>query len=233
MEKEIIGRVRQYFGDNLVSLLVEGGYAAYDYMEGYSDYDLLILVKEDRQVQKFDLDDLSKKYSVDIQCDVKLYEDLINRIKNNNKARRYIDNLELVKIKNVDRFLAGKDVRKLIPKTRALIARDVGFELRSAYLYATNPDQRWNIFIREPRKWCNYIINMADGLLLSKGIVVKKDKIPEKLERYFPAFKGIKYVRKALRLRRTKKVLALNKNEKNQFKIDLRRFLDAYHDLIF
>ena len=234
MEKEIIKRAQKYFADNLVCLMAEGSYAAMDYVEGYSDYDLLIIVKDiNRKAEKFNLDDLSKKFSIKVQCSIDLYQDILNRIKNNNKASRFINNLELIIIKKHNRLLAGKDIKKQIPDVRGLIKRDLGAELRSIYLYAVNPDKRWNIFIREPRKWCNYAINMANALLLSRGMIVKKDQIPGKLKQYHPRFKGIDFVKKALELRKTKKILHLNKSGKQKFNKEFRAFLEAYRDYVF
>lgn len=233
LEREILDKAQKELGKNLVSLLVEGSRATYDFIEGYSDYDLLALVKDTKKAREVDFNSISKKYKIEIQCVIKKYSDLINRIKNNNKATRYINNLLLIKYKKQARILAGRNIVKLIPSVKELIKRDLGSELQANYLYATNPNKTWNIFSRQPRKWTNYMINMSNDLLLSRGIAVKKEKIPQLLKKYFPKFKGLKYVQESLDLRVSKKVLNLTKSEKNQLKNNLNQFLVMYKELVF
>ncbi len=228
MEQEINQTLKSFFGKNLVSLLVEGSYGTYDIIEGYSDYDLCALVKDVSKTPDVDLGDLSKKYSIDIKCSVKSYKDFQNRVKNSNKSSRFIDNLWLVKAKKQARVLVGKNVLNQIPSIKELIKRDIGCELRADYYYATNLNPEWNIFRREPQKWVNYIINMSNDLLLSKGVITKKADIPAMLEKHCPEFKGVAYVKEALYLRKTKKVLHLTKIEKNQLKKTLGLFLEDY-----
>lgn len=233
MEEELVRRVKKVLGKNLITLLVEGSYAGYDFVPDYSDFDLLALVKDVKQAKDINFTDLEKKYGLEIQCAVKSYSDFLNRIKNNKQATRFISNLLLIKYKKQARLLSGRNVIKLIPPLSQLIQRDLKTELRSNYLYAVNPDKRWNIFGREPRKWCNYIINMANDLLLSKGIVAKKDQIPGLLLEFWSGFKGLKYVRHALLLRKTKNILSLTKSEQEQFKNELRNFLVEYKKIVF
>ena len=228
MEQEISQTLKSFFGKNLVSLLVEGSYGIYDTVDGYSDYDLCALVKDVSKTPDVDLGDLSKKYSIDIKCSVKSYTDFQNRIKNNNKFSRFIDNLWLIKAKKQERVLVGKDILSQIPSIKELLKRDIGCELRGDYYHATNLNPEWNIFKSEPQKWVNYIINMSYNLLLSKGVITKKADIPKMLKKHCPDFKGIAYVKEALDLRRTKKVLHLTKIEKNQLKKTLGLFLEDY-----
>lgn len=233
MEEEIIQHIRDFFDKDLISLFVEGSYATHDFVEEYSDYDLLALVRDYKKFPNIDLSDLSKKYSVNIQCDIRPLQDLINRIKNNNKATRFINNLRLIKIKKQSRLLAGKNIKNLVPNVKEIVKRDLYCELRADYYHATNSNPAWNIYRREPRHWVNYIINMGNNLLLSKGIVVKKSKIPEILIRYCHDFKGTSFVKKALILRKTKRVLNLNKTEKNQLRKELTLFLEEYKSYTF
>ena len=233
MEWEIIRDAKKIFGKNLISLFVEGSYGNHDFIKGYSDYDLLTFVKDINKVYEFDFNDLSEKYSIDIQCVVRSYEELVNRIKNNSKATRFIGNLELIKIKKQTRLLAGKDIKKLIPDVKKIRKRDLGSELRASYFHATNLNPGWNIYKREPRKWVNYIINMSNALLLSKGIIVRKSEIPPMLKKHLSDFGGTIYVKKALNLRKTKKVLKLNRAEKNKLKSDLTLFLEEYKKYLF
>ncbi len=232
MEQELIEAIKSKLGKNLVSLVVEGSYANYDFIEGYSDYDLLVLVKNIDNIKKINLNNLAKKYKLDIQYVIRSYQDLINRIKNNNKATRFFTNLGLIKYKIQARVIWGKDITKMIPPVKEIIKRDLGCELRAEYLYATNPDKAWNIFSRKPRNWVNYIINMSNELLLSKGIIVKKRDIPRALKKIFPDFDGLKYVKEAVQLRESKKVLVLNNVEKNKLKKSLSDFLEEYKNFV-
>ena len=148
------------------------------------------------------------------------YADFKNRIKNNNQAARFVGNLELIKLKKQSRLLTGKNVIKLIPDIKEIIKRDLTSELRFEYEHATSKNPGWNIFKREPRKWVNYIINMSNCLLLSKGIAVKKQNISNALSKHCPTFNGINYVKKAIQLRKTKKILDLNNIEIKKLKND-------------
>jgi hypothetical protein len=233
MEQEIIKVVKKSFGKNLVSLLVEGSYGTDDYIKGYSDYDLLALVKKVDKNSEIDLSILAKKYSIDIQCSIKSYKDLLNRIQNNNDSSRFIGNIDLIKIKKQARLLAGKNIIDLVPDVRKIIKRDLGCELRADYYHATNSNPQWNIYKREPRKWANYIINMSNSLLLSKGIIVKKEYIPIMLSKYCPKFKEIAVIEEALKLRKSKKCLSLNKINKAKFKKRLDLFLAEYKRYTF
>lgn len=235
MEAELTKLLKKYIGNNLISLLVEGSYGNYDIIEGYSDYDLLVLVKNTKTalVAEADICNLSKKYSLDIKCCIKDYRDFENRIKNNNQATRFIGNLDLIKLKKQARLLTGKNILPLIPNIKELIKRDLNCELRESYYHATSPDQNWNIFIREPRNWINYIINMSNNLLLEKGLIVRKEKLPLTLKKYCPEFKGIIYVQKALALRQSKKIFNLSGPEKKKLKNDLSLFLEAYKQYVF
>lgn len=233
MEKEIIKLSKKSFGKNLISLLVEGSYGTYDFVKGYSDYDLLALVKDNKKIGKINLENISKKYSLNIQCSIKSYEDLQNRIKNNNKSSRFIGNINLIKIKSQSRLLTGKNIIQSIPTLRELVKRDLGCELRADYYHATNSSPQWNIFERETKAWINYMINMSNNLLLSKGIIVNKKNIPTMLKKYCPNFQGAIYVKKALQLRKTKKVFGLNQEKRVQLKKDLNLFLEEYKKYTF
>lgn len=231
IEKDIVEEVKKDLQNNLVSLIVEGSYASNDFVEGYSDYDLLALVKKE-DVSSLSLENLSRKYHLDIKCDIRLYQDFLNRIKNNDKSKRFINNLRLIKIKNQSRILFGKDVRKIIPNIKEIIKRDLSGELQADYYHATNLNPNWNIFKREPRAWVNYIINMSNNLLLRDGLTVKKEEIPVLLKKNCPEFKGTNILGKAIRLRRTKQALSLNQKERDKLKKDLEIFLEEYKRIV-
>ncbi|OGH93751.1 MAG: hypothetical protein A2538_02625 [Candidatus Magasanikbacteria bacterium RIFOXYD2_FULL_41_14] len=232
MERALVKLLRKKLGKNLVSLLAVGSYGNYDFIDGYSDYDVMALVRSAVNISETEIDKLSKKYSIDIQCYTTLDADFNNRIKNNNQATRFIGNLGLIKLKKQSRILYGKNVIKLIPEVKKIIQRDLTNELQFEYEHATSANPGWNIFNREPRKWINYIINMSNCLLLSKGVTVKKKNIPGALAKCCPNFLGIQYVKKAILLRQTKKVLNLSKIEKNNLKKTLQLFLEEYKKTI-
>jgi hypothetical protein len=228
MEHAIITWVKKALGKNLVSLFTIGSYANYDIVPGYSDYDLLAMVKKEPKTRLIKLDTLSKKYSLDIGCSFVSYVDFLNRIKNNNKATRFVGNISLMKMRKKARLLTGKNIQKLIPSLKELMKRDLNSELMANYYHATSTNPEWNIFKREPCKWINYIISMSNDILISKGIFIEKNEIPKMLNKYCPDFKGTQYVKEALRLRQTKKVLDLNKKEKIKIKNTLSLFLEKY-----
>ena len=62
MEREIAELFQKSFGENLVSLIVIGSYGTYDIVEGYSDYDLLVLVKDAKNVPIISLERMAQKY---------------------------------------------------------------------------------------------------------------------------------------------------------------------------
>src|SRR3989339_1006175 len=158
MERALVKLLRKKLGKNLVSLLAVGSYGNYDFIDGYSDYDVMALVRSAVNISETEIDKLSKKYSIDIQCYTTLDADFNNRIKNNNQATRFIGNLGLIKLKKQSRILYGKNVIKLIPEVKKIIQRDLTNELQFEYEHATSANPGWNIFNREPRKWINYII---------------------------------------------------------------------------
>lgn len=234
MKEEIINLIKKLFGKNLVSIYLEGSFGTKDFISGYSDCDLLIFVKDLKKLPDISFEPLSKKYGIKICYSVKFYGDLLNRIKNNKKVTRFVGNIILILIKKRKiRLISGKDLSKIIPDARMLLRRDLLRELKENYFHATNTNPKWNIFKRKPQNWANYIINMGNGLLLLKGIFIKKEEIPKMLEKYCKEFKGTGYVRKALKLRKTKKALKLNSNEKKKFRKDLEFFLEKYREYVF
>jgi len=233
IERDVVEEIEKNFSSNLVSIFVEGSFANYDYIKGYSDYDVLVIIKKEDRSKSLNLDKLSQKYGIEIQADVKLYKDFLNRIKNNNLTTRFVGNLTLLELKNKNRLIFGKDLRKIIPNKSKLIKRDLTVELRDLFLFATNPDKRWNIFIRKPRKWCNYIINMANALLLSNGVFVKKTKLLDNVKKYHPKFKGVRELEMAIKLRETGKILSLSLKEERLLKRDLECFLESFKQYLF
>ncbi len=233
LEFDLITLFKNTLNSNLVSLVVDGSYGHFDFVDGYSDYDLLVFVKNKDTVPDFNLNLLCQKYKMDIQYVIREYSEFNNRIKDNNKTTRFLSNIDLIKIKKTTRLLWGKNIRKEIPPISTLIKRDLSSDLRECYYHATNQNPDWNIFIREPRKWVNYIINMSNVLLLSLGVVCKKDQIPTNLHNHFPDFKVQKIVKKALYLRKSKKVLSLGREEATLLKKELSLFLESYKNFIF
>ncbi len=234
MEDEIIGSVRSAFSDALVSLFVVGSYATYDIVDGYSDYDLLAFVADPTRTPKnINFEKLSAKYSVALKCTVRPIADLQNRILGNDRATRFIGNLDLLDLKLRARLLYGKNIADDIPEVHELLKRDLRSELRAEYAHATDPDPVKNIFVREPQDWCNYIINMSGAILLSGGVTGNKNLFPELLQSYHPDFKGISSLEEALALRSSKIILHLDRQQRDDFKITLGSFLDEYRRYVF
>lgn len=237
LEKEIISLLLKILKNNLVSLLVEGSYASYEHVPGYSDYDLSAFVKKNLSKKEEliivkTLEKLSKKYNLEVQCCFVLYRDFKNCIENNNKARRFVNNLRLISLKSHGRVLAGKNISKEIPSIKQLAKRNLQTEINNNYLFVTNSFPGYNILLRKPSKWVSCLINLCSVLLYKKGLVVSKNELPKILKKYFPEFKGIKYLKKALRLRKTKKVLNLTLKEKKILKKDFLNFLEIYRKFV-
>ncbi len=234
-EQEVSRIFCDAFGDNLVALLVVGSSAVDDTVEGYSDIDLVLFVKDIRNVPNIDTLSLSKKYDVDIGYAVKLYADFEKRVSGNADATRYVGTLDLLNMKlGGARVLAGENILELIPSVHELLARrsDIAKELLLDYSHATDPDPERNIFQREPKKWVNCIINMSANLLFAKGIAAKKDDIPKRLAEYCPDFRGRSIVEEAITLRKTKNALSLSEAERSRLRENLKFFLEAYREYV-
>ncbi len=234
IEQSLTDTVRKALSTDLVSLFVVGSYANYDIVEGYSDYDLIAFVDAPNPPgSRIDFAVLSKKYTVEIKCTVRPLSDLQNRILDNDHATRFINNLGLLDLKLHSRLLYGKNVADGIPDVRDLLKRDLQSELQAEYMHAVDVDKEKNIFVREPRDWCNYVINMCGALLLSVGITARKDIYPELISLHHPTFGGAPYLVEALQLRSTMKVLHLSDNERADFKNVLALFLEEYRRYTF
>lgn len=233
LEQDIVTLFHSTLKDNLITLLAVGSYGTNDIVDGYSDCDLMVFVENIREVKTIDLGKLSKKYSIDIGYSLVSYSDFKNRTKNNNKSTRFVGNIDLIKIRKQSRVLYGKNIINLTPTIKEVIRRDLGVELRASYYHATSMNPDWNIFKRKPRKWVNYIINMSNDLLLVKGVIVKKNDIPAMLKKHCPDFCGLSCVVEAVRLRRTKEILSLNKLLVIKLKNTLCLFLEEYRGLVF
>ena len=232
-EHKIINLVRAAMGTTLKSIMVEGSYGTYDHIPGYSDYDLAIITNDKHEGRIPGMKELGKSARVDLQWVFCSYQDILNRIDNNCFATRFVSNMRLILFKESCRIIDGKDFTKCIPEVSVMTQRDLGEELRAQYLYATNPRKAWNIFLREPRKWCNYIINMANSLLLSKGVIVRKSEIADQLKVHFPGFNDIDSVLYAVELRRTQEVLSLSTEQTADLNCRLESFLEAYRIAVF
>ncbi len=234
IEQSLVDTVRKALSTDLVSLFVVGSYANYDIVEGYSDYDVLAFVDTpDPAGSQIDFAVLSKKYAVEIKCTVRPLSDFKNRILDNDRATRFVGNLTLLDLKLHARLLYGKDIVSLIPDVRDLLTRDLQSELQAEYTHALDVDKEKNIFVREPRDWCNYVINMCGALLLAVGISARKDTYPELISRHHPEFGGVPYLKEALQLRSTMSVLHVSDTERDNFKNVLALFLDEYRRYTF
>lgn len=234
MECDIVDMVRSTLGDDLVSLLVVGSYATYDVIDGYSDYDLLALVDGSMSANgRIDLHELSDRYGIGIGCVVRPLADVLNRIDENDRATRYVGNLDLIDLKIHARLLCGQNVAEMIPDTGVLIRRDFRSELQAQYRHAVDHDPEKDIFRRGPRDWCNYIINLCGALLLSKGVTAEKRMFPRLMRSHHPDFRAVPLLEEALALRESRKALGQNESERETLRESLALFLEEYRRYTF
>lgn len=234
LENDLTMAILKSLGRRVVSITIGGSVATGEFIDGYSDVDAVIYVKGELVKSRLSLPSLSRKYGVDIGCAVRSYDDLLHRIKNDNKSTRFVGNMTFLSFAlGREKVIHGLDIRKKMPPLAQLLRRDLNAELRADYLHATNMDPGWNIFRRPPMKWAGYMISMAASLLLSKGVSPRKEDLPELLPEHFPEFRAVGCVREALRLRRTKILLRLRPGEKKRLRKMLGTFLDEYRRLLF
>jgi predicted nucleotidyltransferase len=235
LESELVPLVQKKLGSNIVTILITGGCATFDVVPGWSDYDLMVLVHDKEKVPKIDFQVLEKKYGIKpIQMTAKPWSSFLNRVAGNRKADRFINTSWLISMRTCCRVLAGKELAPLIPPIKTLLTRDLDCELRSSYLQKTNIALEWNILsAKNPKQWVNCIISLAHQSLLAKGVAVRKMDIPKALGQYYPDFKGTPLVVKALKIRATGKIPAINSSEGRQAKKLLVDFLKIYREYLF
>lgn len=235
LESELVPLVKKKLGKNAVTILATGGCATFDAVPGWSDYDLLVLVRDKKNIPEIDIRILEKKYGIrPIQIVAKSWSSFINRAKGSRKADRFIDTSWLIAMRTYCRVLAGKELAPLIPPLKKLLKRDLECELRCDYLHETNSDPKWNIlFAKNSKRWINCIISLSHQFLLAKGVAVRKADIPKALNKYYPDFDGAQLVAEALKIRATGKIPATNSSEGRRVKKLLIKFLEIYRLYLF
>ena len=235
LESELVPLVQKKFGKNMVTILITGGCAKFDALLGWSDYDLMLLVHDTKNVPMINVSALEKKYGLKpIQICAKPWRSFIARIKGNQNTDRFVNALWLIGMRTRCRVLAGKELIPLIPPIKELLQRDLGCELRANYLHITSTNLDWNIAeSKNPKKWINCILNLSLHLLLAKGIAVNKNEITQALEKHYPDFTGSKIVSEALKIRATGKIPKVNSPQGHHAKKLLLNFLEIYRDYLF
>jgi predicted nucleotidyltransferase len=227
-ERELSTELHNYYGEELISIIVEGSYGSGDFVKGYSDYDCLVFLKG---FSKGELDpNCRNKIKTEFQLRYLPWDYFIEAVEGI-RLKRHLGPLELIKMKYHSRIIYGKDILTLIPDKSLILSRYnsiLGEYLRAAYYHATNIKLGWNIFKKPPKKWVNYIINMSYLLLIAKGTIVNKKDIVTFLQKEYSDFECSTIVANAIMLRQTKQVLNLTPVEARKLKQHLRIFLDNY-----
>ncbi len=234
MEKDIVAELKRYYGRDLVSVIVEGSYAVYEHILGQSDYDTQIFIRNFKSGRKQPSPKaLMEKYGVEISFSIKAYDDLKNRILNNNLSTRFVTNLSLLDYKLKARLLTGRDIIKDIPVVKDLLRRDLSSDLRQLYYQMTNSHPKWNIMLREPEEWAHSMINLAYGLVLMSGQSAKKKDLPILMKKLHPKCRCTVQLKKALNLRKTGKLRNLSNEERKTFRKDCLIFLEEMRQYLF
>ncbi len=230
IEAGIVRIAKKYLKNNIVSLYATGSFGSGENLAGWSDYDLLIILKEKGAV-KIDFQQAVPLKHLEIKYHFWSYPEFLKRLRKN-QSYRFIGNLDLIKLAKKSKLLFGQQIHKNI-NVREILKRDLETELRMNYLHATNMDPQWNIFKRKPKNQVGYIINMADAMLISQGILIKKEALPQKIRQHFPNFKFADTVERAVNFRRRYKNQPLNTQAAAKIKKDLKNFLTSYRDYYF
>lgn len=202
LESYLISCLKDFFQTNLQSIYLEGSYGAGDEIPGYSDVDVLIFTNV--PVQDYPIMDFE---NLDIQ--------VVDRL-----PSYEFSPINAIKFKYRTKLIYGEDKRSNIPDLTDLLHHDFGSELQQELIHATKPDSPGYILRRKPRKWGNYIINMADLLAIAGGKVVHKHELPQVIRELYPDFTSVDTIEFALSLRKpefssitdTQVVLQLNES---------------------
>ena len=229
IQKNIIKYFQENLGKNLVSIYAIGSFLTEDFIDGYSDIDLIIFVKKIGGLPHSErINELSDKNKIETGVSYVAFDDFLNRIEDNDKATRFFSNISALKMNAGQSFLLyGKNLVEMLPATKILLARDLVSELKECYFHVKSTDPGKNIFLRGPRKMLNYIINMSNDLLVSRGIFSKKNELAENMKILYPNFGSTAAIEKALKFRSEKKT-DFNKVETNEVHRMLSIFLEDY-----
>lgn len=229
IQKNIIEYFQEKLGKNLVSIYTIGSFLTEDFIEGYSDIDLIVFVKETEGLPHSEhIKYLSDKNKIETGASYIAYDDFQNRIENNKKATRFFSNISALDMKNGQSFLLyGKNLSEMLPAKNIFLGRDLKSDLRENYFHAKSNDPDKNIFLREPKNWLGYIINMSNDLLIANGIFSRKKDIAKNIKRHYPDFGSLPAIEKALRLRAEKRA-SFSKKESAELRKILSDFLEDY-----
>lgn len=229
IQKNIIKYFQEKTGSNLISIYAIGSYLTDDFIEGYSDIDLAVFVKNNVNLPHSEtIQTLSEKNGIKIGASYIAYDDFLNRIQDNAKATRFFSNIFALQMKNGKAtLLYGKDLASMLPKNEVFLARNLQSELLNNYFHAKSPEKEKNVFVKEPMNFLGYILNMSNDLLVAKGVFSNKTNLVENIKKYYPSFGSIRAIEKALELRKKRRI-NFNQKEADDVKKMLSDFLDDY-----
>ena len=89
IQKSIIKYFQNKLGENIVSIYAIGSFLTEDFIDSYSDIDLIVFVKKTEGLPHSEhIKYLSDKNKIETGASYIAYDDFLNRIENNEKASR-------------------------------------------------------------------------------------------------------------------------------------------------
>jgi hypothetical protein len=126
------------------------------------------------------------------------------------------------------RVVGGRNILKLVPPVKEVLKRDWKPRLLEEYRLAVTPNSPTNVFRREPRRHVGFIIAQCETLLLTKGVSVRKEKLPVTVKKYFKDFHVDGLLKKALWRRAHWPEISADPKQKKAALADLKSFLEKY-----
>jgi hypothetical protein len=226
IEQGMAKEVRRKFGRNLVSLVIEGSRAIGDALPD-SDYDGIAFVRRASRANP-GFAALRRRTGLRIGVGV-LPTACLRRCAQGTGFRQLCLRLKL----GGTRVIAGRNIVKTLPSVRTLIGRGFRKEEQEDYWWAVLPTTRSCVFKREPRRHVGFIIAICNSLLLTKGIMVRKQELPRFLKKYHPRFAVIRLLKRALWRRAHWPEIGQDKRQIAGALRDLKEFLRRYRRYVF
>ncbi len=230
LNRDILAALRMQLGRNFVSFYCTGSRATGEDLPD-SDYDGYCFVRN-VHVKYPNLSEGEKKYNIRIGIALKSYTIFRNYLANNSRECFYRSLVLDMKFGRA-RFVGGRNLSYNIPSLKHLLPLNLKRGMQFEYWFATLIDSPSNVLKREPRRHIGFIIAMCEILLLMKGVVVKKENLPQALHRYYPAFRVIRLLRTALWRRHTWILIKHDKKEIASIRRDVKKFLKILRSYLF
>ncbi len=230
LNRDILAVLRTQLGHNFISFYCAGSRATGEDLPD-SDYDGYCFVRN-VQAKYPNLSESEKKYNIRIGIALKSYAIFRNCLVNNGRECFYRSLVLDMKFGRM-RFVGGRNLSYNIPSFKHLLPLNLKREMQFEYWFATLIDSPSNVLKREPRRHVGFIIAMCEILLLMKGVVVKKENLPQALRRHYPAFRVVHLLRTALRRRYTWAIIEHDKNEITNIRRDVKNFLKILRNYLF